>query len=365
VSPGSQPIDPGNSGALPTGDQYVSYSALNPNGTLSFRQVLTAVPAGKILTLPAGTFTIGADFRDQGSTFCLLMPTNVGGIVGSGPESTILQMAPNSSTRAAEVPTATGAVNTFNLMAVQHSNFQLKNLQVKGTPQGHYYAGVRFGTGGTLTGIVIDGCKFVNCGPGYANYPPGENMSVNLYRTDGAQMLNCEVDCRNPDTGLPESSSPIGINEATNTLIQDTYAHHAIAGMVTFWRCRGIHTVRLLSELNGSGSGDFSGAGINHEECDGTILHEAPTLLPAYGTTGTHGTRTGVHLGFYNSDGTHLQPTTITLTDVTHDAGPFSGMLYVYSNQGTPALVTKNGATLSATSSSSGNPSTQYFLQPG
>jgi hypothetical protein len=287
--------------------------------------VLNAVPSGMTLTLDAGTYTIGSDFADQ-DTSCVKVPSNVGGIYGAGTEQTILQMVANTSTKAGIIPTTTGSSNPTHLMLVGNGNFLLKNLQIKGTPQGHYYGGVQFypdaGSGNYMSGIVVDGVKFVNTSPGYANFPPGEVFQLEFNWCDAPQVLNCEMDGRDPATGTPISASPLGYNNCTNSYVQDTYCHDGVSSMPTWYRCTGIHTVRLRSQLTGSGPGQYAGSGINHEQCDGAILHESPTLQPGYGTTGINGTRNALHFAWANDDGTHTGATSVSLTGVTHDAGP-------------------------------------------
>jgi hypothetical protein len=347
----------------PTGTGYTAYSTLNPGGTLTFAQVLAAVPQGNILTLPAGTFTIGSDFPASQNYACLVVPSNVAGIWGSGTSSTILQMAPNSSTAAGAVPTATGTSNPCVLIYRGSGSFTFKNLQVLGTPQGHFYGGVQFypdaGSGHYMTGVVVDTVKFVNTAPGNANFPPGETVQLEYNWCDGSQTLNCEMDGRNPSTGAPTSASPLGNNNCTNSYVQDTYCHDSIASMPTYYRCTDIHTVRLRSILNGSGNGNYSGCGINHEQCDGTILHESPDLEPGYGVVGPNGSRTSLQLSFKNDDGTHTAPTTITVREITNDAGPDGGVS-VSTNQ-TIGSITKNGVTLSQRAGGSGGDPTLYY----
>lgn len=361
---GSPTITLGSADSRPTGSQYVTYESLQ-TGSLTFKQVLNAVPSGKILTLPAGTFTVGSNFTDNGGFSACAIPSNCAGIVGSGWDLTILQMAAGSSTKAGQVPTNTGDTNEFHILDMNHSNCVLKNLQVKGTSQGHFYNGLRIGNGSVQyqTGNVIQDCKFINTAPGNQNYPPGETFQIDANWCDGLQVINVEIDGRNA-SGTPTSASPIGWNNCINSYAQDVYAHDAVTSMPTFWRCRNIHTVRMRSELNGSGLGDWSGCGINHEQCDGTILHESTTLRPGYNTTGIHGARTGLHLSFFNDDGTHTAATNITINGIVHDAGPDSnGCIGLSNYHDQPLTIIKNGVTLHARSPGfNGNPNADYFI---
>lgn len=364
--PGPTDPPPGDSTSLPTGSQYVSYTTLNPSGSLSFQQVLNAVPSGKILTLPAGTYTIGSNFPSSTFYACVVVPSTCAGIIGQGADVTILQMAPNSSTAksASEVPDFDS--NPCKLMVIGHGNFTLKNLQVRGTPQGHYYQGVQFypngGPNAYMTGIVVDSCKFINSAPGFSGFPPGETFQIDVNWCDGIQILNCEIDGRNPTTLVPESASPIGFNNTKNSYVQDTYTHHGVASCVTWWRCTNIHTLRLTSELTSSGPGNYMGPGLNHEQVDGTVLHESPTLISGYGTTGLHGTRNSMHFAYLNNDGTHPGAISFTMTNVSHDSGPANSALSAMMWTKIPVTITKNGTTLTKITSSQlpANAATQW-----
>lgn len=346
----------------------MDWTALNPDGTRSFQQVLAAVPNGYVLTLPAGTYTIGSDFPASNGYTCCPVPSNVAGIWGSG-ASTVLEMAPNSSTAAGTIPTTTGSSNLCVLLGIGHSNFKLKNLKVLGTPQGHYYGGVQFypdaGSGHYMSGIVVDGVTFINAAPGNANFPPGETFQLELNWCSSPQVLNCEMDGTDPSTGTPTSASPLGFNNCTNSYVQDTNCHDGIASMPTWYRCSGIHTLRLRSYRTGSGNGQYSGSGINHEQCDGTVLHESPTLQPGYGVAGTHGTRNALHLAWENDDGSHTAATTLTVTDAVTDNGP-SGNTCLSINSVTTlpsTTVTKSGVTLTPLAGgATGNPAANYIV---
>lgn len=351
----------GTSVAVPTGAGYTSYSTIFSAG-MTFKQVLNAVPAGNILTLPAGTYNVGSDFTDGYYSGCVV-PTNVAGIWGSGVDATILQLTPNSSTQASYAAgLAQFDTNECHVMDVNHSNFLLKNLQFKGTAQGHSYNGLRMGNGSVRyqTGCTIDTVKFLNAGPGYANYPPGETFQVDANWTDGLQIINCEVDGRDPSTGTPSSGAGIGFNACTNSLVQDSYVHHAgFSHGITWWRCSGVHTLRVRSEFNGTGSiSTVGGAALNHEQVDGTVLHESLTAKAGYTTSANR----GLHVHWLNNDGTHTAATAFTVNGVTHDAGPDPGGCFsVYNWSGVPMTIIKNGVHLTSRTSGTGDPNTEYF----
>jgi hypothetical protein len=348
-------VNVGTGTTRPTGAQYVTWESLNPSNTLSFKQVLNAVPSGKILTLPAGTFTIGSDFNDSEVTSCFV-PSNVGGIWGSGVGVTILQMAPNSSTKGSMVAgIAAFDTNPCEMMRVVHSNFVLKNLQINGTSQGHAYGGVQIGDGSVQyqTGVVIDTVKIVGV-PGTSNFPPGETFMMDLNWNDAAQILNCEFD------GAGVSGANLGFNHCKNSYVADTYTHdsghsHGIA----WWRCTGAETLRVRSENNGRGSISSSnfGACLNYEQTDGAILNSGLTVKR--GAALGNG---GLHIHYLNNDGTHTGTTSLTVNGVTHDAGPDAGGCFsMYEWTEVPVTVIKNGVTLSRRTSGAGNPNTEYY----
>lgn len=333
------------------------------------------MPQGNILTLPAGTYTIGSDFPAANNYACLVVPSNVAGIWGAGPDLTILQMAPSSSTVPSSVwNVPTGDSNPCQLMRRGTGNFVFKQLQLKGTPQGHYYGGLTFypdaGPSATMTGIVVDSVKFINAAPGFANFPPGETFQMDFNHTDGAQVLNCEMDGRDPNTLVPTSASPLGFNTSTNSYVADTFCHDGVSSMPTWWHCTNVHTLRLRSYHTGSGGGNYSGSGINHEEVGGTILHESPTVQPGYSTTGPHGTRNGLHMSFSN-DGSFgaIGTPAITITEPSWDAGPDAGGCLGISVNGVSlagATVVHNGVHLTAVDAAAvgyanGNPATQFY----
>lgn len=261
-------------------------------------------------------------------------------------------MTPGSSTKAGSVPTTTGDTNEFHLIDMNRSNQVLKNLTLKGTNQGHFYNGLRIGNGSVSpqTGNVVDNVLFWGCWPGNQNFPPGETFGVDTNHTDGCRIINCELDGRDPDTGNRTGASPIGFNTSTNCYVADTYAHHGRTGMLTFWQCSNIHTVRYRCVSTASGSGVFSGSGINHEQVSGEILHESPNL-----SIDRAGGNTGLHITIFN-DATNASP--FQITNITHDAGPegtFSVGYYNGSNaQTTKPTVTKGGVTLTAAAGGTG-----------
>jgi hypothetical protein len=347
----------------PTGTGYVAWETLWAAGD-NLRSVVAKVRNGDVLTLPTGTFEF-ADFNDGGSNYGLLLPAACGGLWGSGSgadgsAATVLQMTANSSTKASLVPAqATGDTNPLFLVRSGNDGTVFKNFQLKGTAQGHLYNGLRISgsSSNPVAGGTVDGVFHNGCNPGNASSQPGETFAFSTNHTDNVQVLNCLFDGR--DVGAGAGSSLIGHNSSTNTLITDTVCQYAWYGHgVTYWQCDGIHTVRLTSQFNGWGG--VGGHGINHENTGGTILHESPTLKIDL----THGH--GKHITVNNSStfGYGNNPS-VSLTSITHDAGPsnFNGAFYFQigdtyqgstQTQTSFPTVTKAGVTLVGLDSSVG-----------
>lgn len=362
----------------PTGAGYVTYESLQTGG-LTLSQVLAAVPSGKIITFPEGTFEF-ANFTESGGYSGLDVPANVAGMWGSG-HGTIFRMTPGSSTKASLVPTqSAGGTNELHLIDANRTHgFVFKNCQLQGTDQGHLYNGLRVGNGDVtpLNNVVVDGVFFNGCNPGDANAPPGETFAIDINHTNNMQILNCEFDGRHPVSRVPVCASPIGYNTSTNCYVADTYAHHSKTGMPTFWRCTDIHTVNLRSEYNGTATGLLDAVGVNHEQCGGTILHENITLI----INRAGGNSSGFHTMIYSNDGRAPNGATVTFNGVTHDAGAdqngcmmvlipgYTGTSTSTEYQRTLPTIIKNGVTLTPRlpdtdprGYDNGNPNAEYFV---
>jgi len=345
--------------ARPTRTPYVRYEDLyRPGRSL---QVIQAVPQGKILTFPEGEFT----FRDFASPFGyydgIRITPNCRGIVGSG-RSTVFKMVPNSSTKARVVPRQQqGGTNECALMHIANvDNAVLMNFSLLGTPQGHFYKGLKIASGANA---VVDGLYLRGANPGDRNTPPGETFGLAFYRTSGSILRNTEIDGRDP-SGVRVSASPLGWTRCRDITISKVYAHHSRAATVTFYECVNVTTIDLRSEYNGSGPGGRSGSGINHENVTGQIRHIRPHLV-----IDRAGGNTGSHINLQNGK---TDVSDIVLTDVVNDAGPgSSGCLSVMigdsyrdpaeraQKQRTLPKITKNGVRLAPVDAASGTKGAQ------
>lgn len=353
------------------GAGFQTYESLySINDTL--QQVVNKVTPGNVLTLPEGTFEM-VDFSSAAGTNGLRLGTDTSGtvcrgIAGSG-DNTILRMQANSSTK-----TPGASLNSLCLIHIwKQRQAMFANFTLEGTEQGHDYNALRFSYCPSPT---MFGVKEYGAHPGSMNYPPGETFGINVYMSDNAYVYDCEFDGRFRSTGARESASALGWNTASNAAVRNVYAHHGKTGMPTWWETTNIHTVDLVTDRNGSGSGALNGQGINHEKVGGVIRHIRPNLTIARSEGNT-----GLHFSLNNSIGAAGSPpfgdaTDVQLLDVIHDPGPTGGCFGVQilagyhppqgQTQVTSPMIVKNGVTLTPRKASEGtgspNPATQYFI---
>lgn len=205
------------------------------------------------------------------------------GLVGLGP-GVIVEPSASSFT----LPRPTGTTENFNtVLKTVEDGAYLGNFEMRGRSfgQGVYDATSQEGNNAVWERIYFNGAH-----RGFMNGPPGETGAISGYHGNNQQVYNVEVDCRDPATGQRVGTSPLMFNAQSNVTLTDVYAHHALAGMPTFWRVTNITTNNLRSEYNGSASGTLAGAGINHELVSGTVIHNNPTLIidRAHNPDGSH-----------------------------------------------------------------------------
>lgn len=276
-----------------TGSNTVRYEDLYTTGN-DIRAVMQKVPAGKVLTLPAGTFTF-SDFQTSSPYYAgLTVPSNVAGLAGSGIGQTILQMVPNTSTRSGLVPNQSQAPATNPLYLLQAdggSNQLFQQFTLQGTDQGHIYGGfaLSHSTNGTIQDILVQAV------PGDRNAPPGETFCINVWQGSGMIGNRIEVDGRDSN-GSRIAASPFGYNSHSGSTLTDCYFHHALASTFTYWQTHDCVTYNVRSEHNGNGVTGQTAHGINHERAY-SITHHNPTVLPLTDTNGN----TSYHMS-WNSD---------------------------------------------------------------
>lgn len=249
--------------------------------------VVDRLPGRGVLLLPDGDFE-WSDFT-RGSGYGIYHP-NFLGFGGNGRNRTRLRMKQKSSTKASQVPAqSAGGTNQLNLMRVGEGFRQttMFGMTIDGTDQGHLYNGLSVYK---ATNAVWEDLLLRGVNPGDWSSPPGETFGVNSFRTVGFTMRNVEIDGRRAD-GTRVGGSPYGGNCSDGDYLEDCYFHDSEVSSVT-WSfagsptnpdspSRNVKTLRLKVERNANhkmASGKRF-TGFNHENVQGTVLHEYPTII--------------------------------------------------------------------------------------
>ncbi len=293
----------------PTGPNTVRYEDLATAGD-GLREVLAKVPAGKLLTLPAGVFEF-SNFTQSNGTVGVVVNSNTLGVAGSGIDKTIIRMVANTSTVASKVPpqSSAPATNQLYLMSMMNgTNQQLSGFTLEGTNQQHLYGGIYVvgSNSPDLSDMKVTGI------PGDANTPPGETFGINIYNTTGMTGERIEVSGIRTSDGVNVGASPFGYNSASNSTLRDCYFHDNWTSTFTYWQTHDSVTYNTRSIDNGSGTGIHSAHGINHERSY-NITHYSPTVKINHSATGTNA---GYHMSMNND----LQDGQLTVYNPTYDS---------------------------------------------
>lgn len=315
--PASAAVAPGR----PSGASYVRYEDLYRSGD-NLQRVIEKVTGNRILTLPNGSFSI-ADFRHgYYAGFAIGSGAAAGcrGLAGSG-RGTVLQVQANTASRRVSSESCGSQLSISNKQWAVLSNFTLKG----GPQNGMNYDGIKVSgcPDARLTWLYLKGGS-----RGYSQRPPGESFGINVLRSDRVKVLDSEIDGRD-DSGTRVTSSPIGWNYGRDAAVIRTYAHHGVAGMLTFFDTTNVYTEDYQAFSTGSGAGTKSGHGINHEQSQGLIRHIRPKLYVngvysrVAGSTGSN----SMHFMFAN---TKQDVPDIEIIDPEFDKGPGStGMMAI------------------------------------
>jgi hypothetical protein len=248
------------------------------------RVTVNAAGERRLLSLPNGTFYASPFLYGQKDGLHIGPGLGPGcrGITGSGRNS-IVTMGANTATKSGDFILIT------SIDDAEMSNFQLRGSPQTGTAQ--YHAGLVFNQ---CPNAVAKWMYLRGASPGYANFPPGETFGINMKSgSDNATISDTEADGRNM-AGVRVSASPFGwngtdnngdpanpanITEINNAKVYRCYAHHGVAGMLTFWETYGVYTEDYWCYGTGSGTGSLSATGINHEQSWGHIMHVRPHLI--------------------------------------------------------------------------------------
>ena len=268
----------------------------------------------------------------RNSRVFLAMGKTQRGILGLGPGTVIGQGPRGGFTEAAQprpkVITVDGASWTFpssvyKILECRTDRAYFGNFTVTGQDLGgvaYSFLAIK------RPGFVVERITARGAHRGFANFPNGEAAAFAL--DNSGTVRKVEVDCRDPGTGLPVGASPIMWNDAGTSLMEDVYLHHSVAGMPTYWRCFGTHTIRRMrSEFNGTGGGALSGSCLNVEatRAEGMTLTVEDSSLICNWRTNTdmsvYFTGTG-NAGLHVSGGSATGSAKVILRRTTVDRGP-------------------------------------------
>jgi hypothetical protein len=227
-----------------------SRTAAAPDRSYSLRSLLGSGANGAALALAAGVYT----FDDFASSMIGVDLSASGGIDGAGVDSTIVQMAPHSSSKAGSVPKTAWKTNPLYLLRFGGSPV-LKDFTLKATAQGHLYNGMklRSTTNARVTNVRVQGVA------GNDDIPPGETFGINDANTHGSVYNHVEVD------GANLGASGFGANSSSDVTIRDGYFHdNGYGNGATFWQTKNV----TVSDTTSSDNKDFA---FNFERVSGTV----------------------------------------------------------------------------------------------
>lgn len=183
---------------------------------------------GNYLVLAGHPYIFPMDLTNPLAYIAALRLFNLG-LYGAADASTVIQAQPNSLVAN---PNGTNSANKA-MDADQSTSFQrLAGLTFVGSDQGGtLYNGVQM----SGPDASIEHCLFRGFGRGTDNKPPHETGNLTSWSANRLVIRNVEIDCRDPQTGLPVSTSPIMLNSSDDVLLEDVYAHDSVKGTITNW----------------------------------------------------------------------------------------------------------------------------------
>lgn len=252
---------------------YDAYRAANPV------VVAATTPPIAVPVPPVSTVRQFSDFATSPNKAGIYYPDK--GLV----ESSILEMKPKSSTKTAEVLALTSAVtNPFRLawfgansQAAAPKGIEIGNFTLRGSDQGHIYAGMMlaWSIAANVHDITIKGI------PGLSSSPPTETGSLELWHADGAKLTNVVLDGRDA-AGAPTAASLLMLNFTTgDTIIKKLTAIYAKYGFAAaLWRCVGRHVfedcVFGLGNRKGINIEQSNGGSYEFTRCDFRGIQAVP-----------------------------------------------------------------------------------------
>jgi hypothetical protein len=256
--------------------------------------VLARLTQAAVVTLPEGEF-IGNDFA-TGYYACIDIPKVCKGLWGSGrgtlggTTGTIFSIAAHSSTKGGipGAPTQTQGGTTQCTVLRQLSGtggFILKNIQIRGTDQGHNFHGVEISNN---VGSVTFDNVFVNGWQGNNGSPPGETFGSSIYNAGGGStIINSEADGRRAIGGTVYGAVGFTVGKQYGSTWNNIWSHHCRAACVVFYRSFHVRTNNVRTGSLTDPGPDLVGGPWNHEN-SGDIIHTDMTLQDKRGNTGVN-----------------------------------------------------------------------------
>lgn len=246
------PVPTTCSGSQPSGSGITTYDKLT---NAAFGTRINSAPSGNKVALGSGVYTF-KDFAQTGVGIPTGANITGAGILGAGVDKTIIEMTPNTSTKAGSVPTAIGTTNQLYLMLVTKPGVTLDCFTLTGTNQGHLYNGIRIShvSGGTFSNL-----KLVGAGPGNYNGPPGETFAINDFHGTNNTYKNIEID------GAGTGASGFGPNSTSGGTWSNSSSHNnKYSAGWAFWEQTNGATITDSTSINNR-------SGVNLERVTGTV----------------------------------------------------------------------------------------------
>lgn len=212
--------DDGGNGVQQSGAGIVAY---NSAAGSDFSSRINSVGTTNKASLPTGTYSFNDFTFDGGGTsptqFFFGAYISAGGILGAGSKYTVIQMTPNTSTKAYDVPAqSTGQSNQLQYMFFNAANVTVDGVKINGTSQGHLYNGLRFQACANPT---LSDSTIFNI-PGNYGAPPGETFGVNFQGSTGTVTVkNVTADGNGVGASIMGSNSSGATYNITNLLSQN------------------------------------------------------------------------------------------------------------------------------------------------
>lgn len=308
-------------GAPPADANYVTWS--HPTGT-DLWSVFNSLGDNDILVLPEdeNPYVVNQMYRTADGTANGANPTtdraacrSKKGIFGLGPNA-IISPAAGFPTYAAQ--TANEGVRESLVENVTtgsyHANFTIRGRNVGGLA---YHALKLDGSDGAASPLV-ERVRTINHF-GFQNFQPGEAFGILAqFHTGTAVIRRCEIDGRNPTTGVKEGSGGVHLVQGAAVLVDGCHVHGVRGhGIAHYWRL-GATTINnsLIVDI---GTGAVHGNGINAEICGANSITLNDTTIrmgsAASGNVGAHFALVSVNTGSVGAYGA----TQIYANNLTHD----------------------------------------------